>query len=130
MPVADTSFLIDIMRRDPAALSIYEAYERQGIALATTAITAMELYKGAYTSRNRRNCEKAERILDLFSLLPLDEMVYQAFGMIAAGLFLTGNSLGDFDKAVAAITLCYDGEIITRDRHFENIPELKVIRYR
>ena len=129
MPVADTSFLIDIMRRDPAALSIYEAYVRQGIALAITAITAMELYKGAYTSRNRRNIEKAERILDLFSLLPLDEMVYQAFGRIAAGLCLTGNPLGDFDEAIAAITLCYDGEIITRDRHFEKIPELNVIGY-
>lgn len=129
MPVADTSFLIDMMRRNPAALSIYEEYERQGIALATTAITAMELYKGAYTSLNRRNIEKAERILDLFSLLPLDETVYQAFGRVAAGLCLTGNPLGDFDEAIAAITLCYDGEIITRDRHFEKIPGLKVIRY-
>jgi predicted nucleic acid-binding protein len=129
MPVADTSFLIDVMRRDHAALRIYDEYERQDIALATTAITAMELYKGAYTSRNRRNVEKAERILDLFTLLPLDEMVYQAFGRIAGGLCLAGNPIGDFDEAIAAITLCYDGEIITRDRHFEKIPELKVIVY-
>jgi len=129
MPVADTSFLIDIMRRDAAALRLFEEYERQGIALSTTAITAMELYKGAYLSKNRRNVEKAERILDLFTLLPLDENVYQAFGRVAAGMSLTGNSIGDFDEAIAAIALCYDGEIITRDRHFEKIPELKVIGY-
>jgi len=129
MPVADTSFLIDIMRRDAAALRLFEEYEQQGIALSTTAITAMELYKGAYLSKNRRNVEKAERILDLFTLLPLDENVYQAFGRVAAGMSLTGNSIGDFDEAIAAIALCYDGEIITRDRHFEKIPELKVIGY-
>jgi predicted nucleic acid-binding protein len=129
MPVADTSFLIDMMRRNQAALSMYDAYERQGIALATTAVTAMELFKGAYTSRNRRNIEKAEKILDLFSVLPLDEMVYHAYGRIAAGLCLTGNPIGDFDEAIAAISLCYDGEIITRDRHFEKIPGLKVIGY-
>ena len=129
MPVADTSFLIDLMRRDTAALVVFEEYERQGIALSTTAITAMELYKGAYVSKNRRNVEKAERILDLFTILPLDENVYQAFGRVAAGLCLTGNPIGDFDEVIAAITLCYDGEIITRDQHFEKIPELKVIGY-
>jgi hypothetical protein len=129
MPVADTSFLIDMMRRDPAALRMYEAYEQSGIGLSTTAITAMELYKGAYVSRNRRNVEKAERILDLFTLLPLDETEYQVFGRIAAGLCLAGNPIGDFDEAIAAITLCYDGEIITRDRHFEKIPGLTVIGY-
>ena len=43
MPVADTSFLVDLMRKDPGALSIYEDFEQQGIALATTAITAMEV---------------------------------------------------------------------------------------
>lgn len=129
MPVADTSFLIDMMRRDTAALLLFEEYERQGIALSTTAITAMELFKGAYVSKNRRNVEKAERILDLFTLLPLDETVYRAFGRVAAGLCLTGDPIGDFDEAIAAITLCYDGEIITRDRHFKKIPELKVIGY-
>jgi tRNA(fMet)-specific endonuclease VapC len=129
MPVADTSFLIDLMRREPAAFGMYEAYEEQGIALSTTAITAMELYKGAYISGNPGNVEKAERILALFNLLPLDEMVYQVFGRIAAGLCLEGNPVGDFDEAIAAIARCYDGEIITRDRHFEKIPGLTVIGY-
>lgn len=129
MPVADTSFLIDMMRRDPAALRRYDEYESQGIALSTTVITAMELYKGAYVSGNRKNVEKADKILELFNLLPLDETVYPVFGRIAAGLCIAGTPIGDFNEAIAAITLCNDGEIITRDRHFEKIPELKVIAY-
>ncbi len=129
MPVADTSFLIDMMRRDPAAISLYNGYERQGIALSTTVITAMELFKGAYISKNSRNVEKAEQILALFTILPFDEMMYPVFGRLSAGLCLLGNPLGDFDEVIGAMTLCHDGEIITRDRHFEKIPELKVIGY-
>ncbi|HII98015.1 MAG TPA: type II toxin-antitoxin system VapC family toxin [Methanoregula sp.] len=49
-------------------------------------------------------------------------------GLLRDSVF-TENPLGDFNEAIAAIALCYDGEIITRDRHFEKIPELKVIGY-
>ena len=129
MPVADTSFLIDLMRRNPAAIRLYEEYEGQGIALSTTAITAMELYKGAYASKDRRNLERIESLLALFTILPLDQTVYEVFGRIAAGLYLSGKPIGDFDEVIAAIVLCSDGEIITRDRHFETISELKVIGY-
>ncbi len=129
MPVADTSFIVDLMRRDHDALRLYDEYERQGIALYTTAITAMELYKGAYASKNSRNLIKVRNILELFTQLPVDETVYEAFGKIAAGLYIDGNPIGDFDEVIAAITLCYDGEIITRDTHFEKIADLKVIGY-
>ncbi len=129
MPVADTSFLIDMMRRAPVALRIYGEYELQGTALSTTAITAMELYKGAYISGNRDNLHKVRTILELFNLLPVDETIYEAFGRVSAGLCIDGNPIGDFDEVIAAMTLCHDGEIITRDRHFEKIPELKIIGY-
>ena len=90
-------------------------FEQQGIALSTTAITAMELYKGAYVSGNRRNLLKVSTLLELFTILPVDETMYEAFGRIAAGLCLKGTSIGDFDEVIAAIALCNDGEIITRD---------------
>jgi len=129
MPIADTSFLVDLMRRDRGALERYSDFEQQGIALSTTGITAMELYKGAYVSGNSDNLIKVRTILDLFTLLPVDENVYEAYGRIAAGLCINGNPIGDFDEVIAAITLCNDGEIVTRDRHFEKIPELTVIGY-
>ncbi|MEN6443990.1 MAG: type II toxin-antitoxin system VapC family toxin [Methanoregula sp.] len=129
MPLADTSFLVDLMRRDRGALKRYTGFEQQGIALSTTAITAMELYKGAYVSGNSKNLDKVRTLLELFTLLPVDETMYEAFGRIAAGLYIKGTSIGDFDEVIAAIALCNDGEIITRDRHFEKIPDLRVIGY-
>jgi hypothetical protein len=129
MPVADTSFIVDLMRRDPGALACYRSYEEQGIVLFTTGITALELYKGAFVSGNDMNRIKVQTMLELFIVLPVDESVYEAFGRIAAGLCVKGNPIGDFDEVIAAIALCNDKEIITRDRHFEKIPMLSVIPY-
>lgn len=129
MPLADTSFLVDLMRRDRGALQRYEAFEEQGIALSTTAITAMELYKGAYISGNSNNLIKVRTLLELFTILPVDETIYEAFGRIAAGLCISGNPIGDFDEVIAAVALCNDGEIITRDQHFETIHGLTIMAY-
>lgn len=129
MPIADTSFIVDLMRRDPGALACYRAYEEKGLVLFTTGITALELYKGAFVSRNEDNRNKVQMILELFIVLPVDDSVYEAFGRIAAGLCLSGNPIGDFDEVIAALALCNDKEIITRDRHFEKIPGLSVISY-
>lgn len=129
MPIADTSFLIDLMRRDPGALAVYEAYERQGVALQTTAVTALELYKGAFLSGSEHNRKKTAILLELFTVLPVDDTVYEAFGRLSAALVRSGDAIGDFDELIAAVALSCDGEIITRDRHFSRVPNLKVIAY-
>lgn len=129
MPVADTSFVIDLMRRDTGALALYRAYERQGIALQTTAVTALELYKGAFLSGSGQNRKKTATLLELFTILPVDETVYEAFGSISAALAIRGDTIGDFDELIAAIALSCDGKIITRDRHFSRVPQLEIIPY-
>jgi tRNA(fMet)-specific endonuclease VapC len=129
MPVADTSFIIDLLRRDPGALARYEEYEREGSALFTTGITALELYKGAFISGNKDNPGKVAAILELFTVLPVDETIYEAFGRISAALARSGDAIGDFDEVIAALALSYDGEIISRDRHFKKILNLKLISY-
>ncbi|MCX6701141.1 MAG: PIN domain-containing protein, partial [Methanomicrobiales archaeon] len=96
----------------------YAVFEKKGIALSTTTITAMELYKGAYISGNSNNLIKVRTLLELFTILPIDETIFEVFGRIAAALCTAGNPIGDFDEVVPAIALCNDGEIITRDRHF------------
>lgn len=129
MPIADTSFVIDLMRRDQGAIALYEEYEHQGIALQTTGITALELYKGAFISGTAQNRLNVAALLELFTVLPIDETIYEAFGRISSALALRGDAIGDFDEVIATLALMYDGEIITRDRHFSKIPHLKIISY-
>ena len=129
MPVADSSFLVDIMRREAGAIRLFEQYENADQSLSTTGITALELYKGAYCSSDRNNLEKVKKVLGLFTIIPVDEYIYEAYGRLAAGLQLKGRPLGVFDEVIAAIALCTDQEIITRDQHFRNVPGLTIVQY-
>jgi predicted nucleic acid-binding protein len=130
MPVADTCFLVDLMRRRPAAIELYTSYEEQDIALSTTAVTALELYKGAYLSARREaNLEKIRLMLSIFEVLPFNQQIFEVFGSFSAGLKKNGVPIGDFDEVIASIALCHDGVLITRDEHFSSVRGLKVVRY-
>jgi tRNA(fMet)-specific endonuclease VapC len=129
MPVADTSFIIDLMRRDREAIAFYELCEQREQAVSTTVVSALELNKGAYLSAGKENLLKVKAVLGLFTILPIDERIYEIFGKSAAELQSRGIPMGDFDELIAAITLGHDSIIITRDRHFEQVPGLTVISY-
>ncbi|HPD76714.1 MAG TPA: type II toxin-antitoxin system VapC family toxin, partial [Methanoregulaceae archaeon] len=109
MPIADTSFIAGLMRRDPGALARYEEFEQAGIALQTTAVTALELYKGAFCSGTEENRTKVASLLELFTVLPVDDTVFETFGRLSAALAQNGTAIGDFDEVIAVIALRYDG---------------------
>ncbi|MFA5267266.1 MAG: type II toxin-antitoxin system VapC family toxin [Methanoregula sp.] len=130
MPVADTSFIIDIIRHDSKALAKLESLESHDRTLFITPVIALELFEGAYRSlRVEENVREILAILSLCEEIPFDVDIYHAFGYLSATLRECGSPVGDFDQAIAAAVLCSDGEIITRDRHFEKIPGLKVTGY-
>ena len=130
MPVADTSFIVDIIRHDLKALAMLEDLESQGTSLSITPIIALELFEGAYRSlRVEENVKEVITILSFCDELAFDTDIYHAFGYLSATLEKCGSPVGDFDQAIAAAALCSDGAIITRDRHFEKIPGLTVIDY-
>jgi len=130
MPTLDTSLLVDLIRHDPEAMRTLEAMEREGLPLATTAINALELYRGAFLSTSvQENLREVEAIIRALIELPITDETYQIFGTLAAELQGSGRPIGDFDEVIAAITLAGDGEIVTRDHHFTRVPGLKVRVY-
>jgi len=50
MTCLDTDFIIDLLRRKPAAENKLEELTANGDKLTTTPLNASELYKGAYNS--------------------------------------------------------------------------------
>jgi predicted nucleic acid-binding protein len=59
----------------------------------------------------------------------INDDTYEAFGALSADQRRDENSIGEFDELIASITLCNDGIIITHDRHFLQVPGLKVEMY-
>ena len=130
MPALDTSFIVDLLRGKEEALQKLAEMEAEEIPLSTTEINVLELYRGAYLSRKtHQNLEEIKKLLECFQVLELEESVYEVFASLSANLLSKGRSIGAFDELIAAIVLCYDEKIVTRDNHFKEVPGIEVITY-
>lgn len=130
MPVLDTSFIIDLIRRKPEALRVLETIEKEGLTPATIPITILELYRGAYLSLSPEKSQKEVEVITKHLITEnINDETYRIFGALSASLRKEGSPVGDFDELIAALALGYDSEIVTRDHHFEGIPGLMVRRY-
>lgn len=130
MPILDTSFLVDLIRGRKEAQDMLSELEANRAPFFVTPITVLELYRGAHLSRNpKKNLEVVKEILASLLVLPLDDEACQVFGALSARLKSEGKRIGEFDEVIASIALCHDGEIVTRDRHFLEVPGLKVLGY-
>lgn len=130
MPVLDTSFIVDLLRGKEEALQKLAEMEAQEIPLSMTEVNVLELYRGAYLSRKtHQNLEEIKKLLECFQVLELEEPVYEVFASLSANLLSKGRTIGAFDELIAAIILCHDGKIVTRDNHFTEVTGLEVIVY-
>lgn len=130
MPVADTSFIIDLIRHDPHAMACLKDIEDRGISPSMTPISILELYYGAYNSVSvEENIKEALMFRNLWEELPFTDEVYHTFGYLSATLVQQGVRTGDFDEVIAAFALAHDSMVIARDRHFEKVPGLRIISY-
>lgn len=130
MPVLDSSFIVDLLRGNEKAFAKLVEMEAEYDSLSTTEINVLELYRGAYLSiKVNQNLEKIKKILECFQVLELEASSYEVFASLSASLLSKGRSIGAFDEIIAAITLCYNEKIITRDSHFKEVSELEVIDY-
>jgi hypothetical protein len=124
----DTSFLVDLLRGRKEALALLAELEGRGALLATTPITVLELYRGAYLSADpERNLAAAKKILVSLIVLPLDDDAATVFGALSARLQSEGRRIGDFDEVIAAIALCRDREMVTGDLRFRDVAGLAVV---
>ena len=71
--IVDTDILIDLLRKKDYAVSLIKKLEDE-VELATSAINAFELYRGAYKSRNQeKNLASVKGLLNSLRMLNTDE---------------------------------------------------------
>ena len=123
MIVADTDVLIDSMHGKEPSLGRIEVELSSG-QLATTAITAFELWSGVRTAR------QADRVRDLLAamtVLPFDEEAGVRAGILRRELEAAGQGIGTADYLVAAVCLTRSAMLLTRNRaHFERVRDLSL----
>ncbi len=132
MVCLDTTFLADLIRKNPDANKKLSQLVKEDNSLSTTIINSAELFYGAYKSNNvDKEKEKMKLVLSRFIVFEMDEIGAEKFGEILSKLDKQGQKISDRDVMIAAIAMS-KGEniIVTRNRKdFDRIPDLMVQTY-
>jgi tRNA(fMet)-specific endonuclease VapC len=129
--LADTSFLIDLMVGDKAAVEKAREIEAKGTPLIVSAPTVFELYVGIFLSRKAEE-GKARVLVVLESLpfLPLDVESSKAGGRIYGEKKRMGLTVDPEGAMVAGIARVHGEKVLTRNlKHFQGIEGVNVESY-
>ena len=126
--IVDTDILIDLLRKKDYAVSLVKKFEEES-ELATSAINAFELYRGAYKSRNQeKNLASVKGLLNSLRMLNTDEDSMEMAGKITASLERDGNMIDIRDLLIASIALVNGFGVLTNNvAHFKRIKHLRVV---
>ena len=125
--IVDTDILVDLLRKKDYAVSLIMKFEDE-VELATSAINAFELYRGAYKSQNQEeNLASVKGILNSLRILNTDEDSMEMAGKITARLECDGNMMDIRDLLIASIAMVNGFGVLTNNvGHFNKIEHLKV----
>jgi predicted nucleic acid-binding protein len=128
--IADTSFLIDVMRGDPGAIARAEKLDGDGIPIHLTPITVFELYVGIGLSKKSSE-EKAtvHSVISSMSVFPMDFESASGAGLIFAAK-KKGRTVDPEDAMIAGIAKLNHETMLTRSTgHFSGIEGVRTESY-
>lgn len=125
MKILDTDTCVAILRGNDAVIARRES---DSDSVATTWITAAELYYGAFKSaKPAKNRLLVGAFLATLPVLELDDASTQIFGEVKAMLERAGARLADADLLIGAIVAAKQAVVVTGNRkHYERIPGVTI----
>ena len=94
--------------------------------MKTTAISAAELFEGAFSFRDRRGeVEVVRATLEHLELLELSIPVCEKYGRLTNELGSKGSPIGDLDTLIASTAIVHRQILLTKNKkHFDKVPGL------
>jgi tRNA(fMet)-specific endonuclease VapC len=129
--IADTSFIIDIMKSNKEAIEKAEEIEKSGSTIAVTSISIFELFVGIGLSiKQDQERYKIARVLNSLSIISFDEDSAREAGRIFAQKRRNGSTIDPEDSMIAGICAKRNEILITRNlKHFSDIENVKIDSY-
>lgn len=118
----DTTFLIDLLRKERGAVNLSQQLDNENV-LYTTEINVFEVVLGIFSNKQinqKKDLIKARELFAVLSILPLDHKAALEAGRIAGTLIAAGKQIDDNDCIAAAIAKTNGIQtIVTRnEKHF------------
>ena len=129
--IADTCFIIDIMRNNPEAIAKAQEIEKNNTPLLVTAPTVFELNVGlSLSSKPLEEKEKIQEVLDSLPFIPLDYTASIEAGRIYGDKMKQGETIDPQDAMIAGIARSVGEKILTRNiKHFSGIEKVSIDSY-
>jgi predicted nucleic acid-binding protein len=126
--ILDSTIIIGLLRKKTEEVNLIRKLEDES-ELATTTISAFEIYYGAYKSKEvQRNFASAKGFLSTLELLAFDEDSAEMAGDVLAKLESEGKSIDVRDLFIGCIALRNGFTVLTNNKqHFQQIPNLHVV---
>ena len=126
--IADTSFLIDIMRGDELAIHKETTMEKDEVQVFLTTVSIFELRVGFNLST--KQIQERKKVLGDVIVLPLDFESVKEAGEIYADKKRRGSPIDPEDAMIAGKCRAHGEPILTRNlNHFSGIDGVKVETY-
>ncbi len=122
----DTDWAVWFLRGRDEVRTRVETGRHEGLAIS--AVTLAELVTGVHRSReSTQAAEGLRRFLTGVAVLPFTEEIARRFGEENARLLTAGQTISQFDLAIAATALQHGMVLLSENRkHYERIPSLKL----
>lgn len=122
--IVDTSALIDFLKNtEPNAKTVEDLITTK--RLLTTGIIVGELLQGVRSSQEEQHVSE---LIDGIPSIELNTAAWLKAGRLACSLRREGITLPLTDVAIAALSIEHDLSIFTLDKHFEQIPGVKLFK--
>jgi len=134
--IVDTSFVLDIIDSNDAAVTKERELEAEGVPLVIPSMTVLELYIGVgKVATTREERRKVGSVLDSYPVVEMTPSIFRRAGrLLGERMADTGDGegpgIGKSDAAIAATAIERDEPALAGDRHFEAIPGVVHESYR
>jgi len=128
--LADTSFIIDVMRGEENAVKKIKELERNDKPLNITSISFFELWSGIEQSdKSKKEKKKIEEVLGARAIHDFDRAAGEIGGRIDGMLCKNGKKVEPQDSMISGIAIRENEKILTRNlSHFRRISEISTLQ--
>lgn len=129
--IADTCFLVDLLRGVPATADVLRRMESEGTTLWVPTPALFELWEGVERGdRPHEEAAKVRKVTAGYTVLAFDVRHAEQAGRLSGDLARRGRMLEPIDAQIAGVALVEGKAVLTRNRKdFERVPGLNVVPY-